>query len=699
MNKIIFLIISSLAIVNNSLANQCNKNEVFAIKHTENNSQELEAIADNTNSVGKNIYNLDGNAEVYSNDYYISADNIAIDKNSKLITANNNVKIQTNGVFVTTSSAKLQQTKNGLSVNSKQINYYHKPTDSRGVASSFTSENEVKTLQNASYSTCPSDSKQWQIKASSIVLDSNKNKGIAKDVKMEFFGIPVFYFSKYEWVLEGRESGFLSPSFSSYNINSESGYQIDIPYYFNIDTDKDLTLTLKNLSTRGQVINGFYRQLLAKNKKDGYFDIEIEALNNDKKTNQDRWGLKSTYQQKIADNANLKININRVSDVNYLQEIKHNNTNSALKSDINLSYKKDGLSASIFNESEQLINNAVANYTKDLEISLAKKFILNEINFNASILSTSFAHKDNTKIVGDRTHIDLSAYRKFGDLAYSLTPHLQINTTNYNLKNSTNKKRTSYTAGVDYKLFLEREINLFKTDFRQTLTPRLSYLYTPKKSQSNLPEFGGSGIYTSYNGLFTGSNNSSIDRIASANDIILGLSSKFINNKTEDTNAEFSIARSYNIDNNSKSNIFIDANFSYKLWKLNNSWQYNNRVLASDTTVSYQKNGTNFITLGHHFFDDKKSASIHGSASIFGKTHIFAGANRSITEKVTNYQTIGFAIDGCCTTMRVAHFKKNNNGSSDSVIKFELIFKGLGSSDKKILSNIQNDIPNYLPDL
>jgi LPS-assembly protein len=702
MSKLALLLV---LFANLSYANVCKNYDLFTTKFTEK-QDDLEANADNTSFSGKDIYNLSGNAEVYSSNYYINADEIEVKKSNKTIKAKNNVRIRTGDIYATGSSVELKTKNNITNIKTNNIKYNYKTTGANGFAKEFITTGEKQILKNSSYSFCQDNkdgkSKDWQIKAESITLDKSKNQGIAENVKLELFGIPVFWTPKYEWVLKGRESGFLFPSFSSYSKNNESGYQADIPYYFNLAPEKDLTLTLKNLSTRGQAINGLYRHLLAENKENGYFETEVEFLGDDDKTKNDRWSLNSKYLQKIGENADLKININRVSDKDYLEDISHNNSNTSINSNIKLNYEKDGLTASIFSESEQLISGGTSNYMRDLELYVNNEFTNNGVDFVISGYHTKFTNKDITSTTGDRTHINVVASKEIKDLSYSFKPHLKVNTTNYNLDNQDNKKRSSYSAGFDYKMFLERETNLFGKDILQTLTPRLSYLYTPKKDQTTLPNFDSSQSQITYNGLFSGDDWSGIDRISEANNITIGVDSNFIDNENGSTYANLGLARSYNVDTNIKSDIVANANFNYGYWRLNNTWQYNKKLSAKSNTVSYKKDGINFFSVGHHMSsNNNKSLSVYAAKPISGKSHIFAGLNRSTTENINSHQSIGFVYDDCCTAFRLAHFKEHNNdnNSYDKVIKFEVIFKGLGTTDKKLREKISAQIPNYLPEL
>ncbi len=49
-----------------------------------------------------------------------------------------------------------------------------------------------KVFNSASYSLCPLGNTDWRMKADQITLNSETNKGIAKDVTVEFLGVPNF---------------------------------------------------------------------------------------------------------------------------------------------------------------------------------------------------------------------------------------------------------------------------------------------------------------------------------------------------------------------------------------------------------------------------------------------------------------------------------------------------------------------------
>jgi LPS-assembly protein len=104
------------------------------------------------------------------------------------------------------------------------------------------------------------------IDADEIELNLEKNRGYANNAAVKFYGVPIFYTPKYNWVLSGRGSGFLTPSYSTYNEISdpdEDHYSLRVPYYFNLAPDRDLLIALNYMSSRRFIYEGSYRQLIA----------------------------------------------------------------------------------------------------------------------------------------------------------------------------------------------------------------------------------------------------------------------------------------------------------------------------------------------------------------------------------------------------------------------------------------------------
>jgi LPS-assembly protein len=85
---------------------------------------------------------------------------------------------------------------------------------------------------------------------------------------------------------------------------------------------------------------------------------------------------------------------------------------------------------------------------------------------------------------------------------------------------------------MDTGLFFDRDMNFFHYSLRQTLEPRAYYTYVPFRDQNNLPVFDTTVNTLTYDQLFTYNRFSSIDRINDANQVALGLTTRFIDQQS-----------------------------------------------------------------------------------------------------------------------------------------------------------------------
>ncbi|MCW8969947.1 MAG: LPS assembly protein LptD [Rhodospirillales bacterium] len=206
-----------------------------------------------------------GNVEVTHGDELLVADSLSYDEKRDTITAQGNVRyLQSSGnvlfseFFELTSDFKTGTAKNIMLLMTD---------DSRAAAHSATREaGSFTTFHKAVYSPCraceesPGRPLVWQVKAEEVRHDEKRQIVEYKDAFLEFFGVPVLYtpYLAHPDPNKKRESGFLAPSFTS---NSDLGFRLRTPYYFNIAPDRDLTVAPQFFLTEQQLLlEGEYRQ-------------------------------------------------------------------------------------------------------------------------------------------------------------------------------------------------------------------------------------------------------------------------------------------------------------------------------------------------------------------------------------------------------------------------------------------------------
>ena len=100
----------------------------------------------------------------------------------------------------------------------------------------------------------------WEISASNIA-HIKKLRQYIMIMLLRIYDIPIFYLPKlaHPDPTVDRRSGFLNPTF----LNSRTlGSSFDIPYFWAIDKDKDLTINNRLFASEHPIFLGEYRQSL-----------------------------------------------------------------------------------------------------------------------------------------------------------------------------------------------------------------------------------------------------------------------------------------------------------------------------------------------------------------------------------------------------------------------------------------------------
>src|SRR5690606_34867706 len=116
----------------------------------------------------------------------------------------------------------------------KDVAFASVELQAHGYAKRLNRPNETQyELDEVMFSTCPPTNRKWQFDAKSIDLDTETGRGEAYNTTFKIADVPVFYLPYFNFPIDNRRSsGFLLPSAS---VGSESGLEVDVPYYFNLE--------------------------------------------------------------------------------------------------------------------------------------------------------------------------------------------------------------------------------------------------------------------------------------------------------------------------------------------------------------------------------------------------------------------------------------------------------------------------------
>jgi len=722
---------------------------LFPLEEFSSNTDSLDIEADQSELLdGK--YLLNGNVEVNSEKLYLAADNVEVSSIDNSLLATGNVRFQDEDYLITSDllSATRDEDENliATATNANYQDFGAGQGGANGYTESISKTSTSVLLKNSTYSLCPVNKNDWLIDADQIELNLTKNRGIADNAIVKFYGVPIFYLPKYSWVLSGRGSGFLTPNYSSYTDEAtvadasgkkERSYSVRIPYYLNLAPDRDLLIALNYMSSRRFIYEGKYRQLIAPKlspeHKDSMWTIEGKYLPEDKVTSLKRWLVNFSNEMDINDKTHLSAQYYRVSDSEYFKEIDRTNTDEkTLKSFLKLTYEdeENKLSAGILTEDEQVVNAGAPVYTRALEGSVSKTLNAGtKMPISLSLVSTKFAHGTATKESGLRTHGDLGISRELNINYPIITPNASIAITNYSLKNSPNINRTVVGSGLDIDFTINNPSNIFGYEVNHRITPLISYNYRAKKVQGNIPIFDTEDKYAdiiSFSDLTSGERYSGLDRITNANDITLSLESSYRAKDSLDDDKDLlnmRIAQSFYTDDEvvsamsnsnyetrkSYSDIAASIDIALGKYVITNSAQFNpdtSKIVKKENSLTYTSNSRKFITVSLSKVGTSSGVTetekFYGAYPLTDKIHFFGGLDKTTSSGITNLETTGLAYESCCWAFRIAHFKEDNKlglGGFNFSTGMELVLTGIGSTSSPLKGKIEANIPGYLAKL
>jgi len=308
-----------------------------------------------------------GNAKIISGDEIILSDLVVFNKETNIFTLPKKFtyKDKKNNYYYGSEGTFNKDFTSAEIINVKML----LNDGSRIVGSKSVRHNEIDIINKGVYSPCTSRIKFkdficpiWQLEGETILHDSEKLMLYQKHTKMRIFNTPVFYLPYLispSPLRKKRKSGFLNPSIDLKFLDSKISHLISMPYYFNIDIDKELTFI--PMFNYGGGVNSSqrfafnYNQIISggKLKLKYQMDTEIENENNE------RWfkngSLITDYSQNLNEKFSIGIGSVLQTSRDYIQTTDQNNKlsyASSLSSTVNLNgyqvfNKDDSLSVNL----------------------------------------------------------------------------------------------------------------------------------------------------------------------------------------------------------------------------------------------------------------------------------------------------------------------------------------------------------------
>ncbi|MBA3563750.1 MAG: LPS-assembly protein LptD, partial [Gammaproteobacteria bacterium] len=255
-----------------------------------------------------------GNVRVEQGSRLIRADEATYDEQEESISVRGDVEYRDPEVRVRGDQALLDGPAERVEFSGTEFELPARPA--RGAAETLViSGDATLRLEGVSYTTCPPGEDDWRLLASRIRLDHDEGTGTARNVRIDFMGVPILYTPWLSFPInDARKSGFLVPEFGR---SSRSGTDIGIPYYFNIAPNFDATFAPRLLSQRGLQLNGELRYLTDNNLG----GLEFEYFPNDALTGESRGFASLDHETLFPGGMRFLADLQTVSDDLYFEDL------------------------------------------------------------------------------------------------------------------------------------------------------------------------------------------------------------------------------------------------------------------------------------------------------------------------------------------------------------------------------------------
>lgn len=580
---------------------------------------------------------LSGSVQVQLDDLSVRADRLTYDSNQSRLQASGAVQmLRAEDRFSGSELRYDSQTSTGYLL---QPRFYLSATDAGGRAERIDLLGAQRMdLRGLRYSSCKvgdDETAPWQLTASRLQVDIAANEGIAEDAVLRFYDVPILALPKLSFpVTEDRKSGWLPPSI---DLSTTGGLVVAAPYYWNIAPQHDATLTPVLSLKRGAELDGEFRYL----QPDWRGQTQLSWLPHDEVAGGTRWASRWTHRGAAPLDSDYRIDWLRVSDEDYWTD--------GLRGADNLTPRLLGSSATwrqahrahweglgwldrqLYASTQywQVLNGSstsdliTAPYRREAQLGaqwgqqrdLLDWSVQTEVNrFVPGALGAAAGQP-----TGQRAHLLGQLGWQLGRGGWRFTPRLGVNAAAYDLEQAMadgrrHATRVVPTFSLDSGWTFERELRLFDRPLTQTLEPRVLYVRTPWRDQSLLPNFDSDVLDFNPTTIFGDSSFSGVDRVADAQRITAGLTTRFVESGSGIEWARLGFAQRYLLQDQRITSdgqpltqrmsdaLLFGSTQAIPHWTLNGSLRYDpelSRVARSSASVTYSPGPWRTLHLTH----------------------------------------------------------------------------------------------------
>lgn len=609
-------------------------------------------------------------------------------------------------------------------------------------------ENRYTILENGTFTSCLPGSDTWSVVGSEVIHDREEQVAEIWNARFKLGPVPVFY-SPYLQLPIGdkRRSGFLIPN-AKYGTNN--GFEFTLPYYWNIAPNFDATITPHYIEKRGNVQwQNEFRYLT----QAGVGLMEFDYLPSDDvyrddtartDDNEHRWLFYWQHAGVLDQVWRFNVDYTKVSDDRYFNDFSTkygSSTDGYATQFFSVGYAVENFDARLSARDFQVFNN-IGNTYRSLP-QLDVNFYQNDVGpFDTRLYAQAvkFTNVNENYPEATRLHLEPTINLPLSNDWGSINTEAKLMATHYqqdnleryrnyrggndaaanNLEDSVNRVLPQFK--VDGKMVFERDFSSLAEGYTQTLEPRAQYLYIPYRDQSTINNYDSSLLQSDYSGLFRDRTYGGLDRIASANQVTTGVTSRVYDDKSVER-FNVSVGQIYyftesrtgddniNWEKDKETGSMVWAGDTY--WRISDRWglrggvQYDarlNNVATGNGVIEYRRDEDRLLQLNYRYASPEyiqatlpsystaeqykeginqvgvtASWPVVDRWSVVGAYYYDTNANKPAD------QMLGVQYNSCCYAIRVGYERKINGWEKDQskydeVFGFNIELRGLSSN-------------------
>jgi len=611
-------------------------------------------------------------------------------------------------------------------------------------------------FQNASLSSCNNVSEGWEIKAKSININEETDRGHIEDLSLKLLDRTILKLPYLPFpATTNRLSGFLEPDLSF----TSDGVDVFLPYFWVISNKSDLTIAPRVLRDRGIGFEGNFRYLTKSNSDAGnyldllFFPKDKEFRKDHDRDDNERWAFRIKENRSFANFANIETSVDwaKSSDSMVFLDLPSSLTNIANQRDhyltqsVSMGMQVNSFSFNIMREGFQSLNPFINNgYIKKPELNLEYKKYGSSVSYFAKANYANFNINKNQHLLfnnkgilqtGKRFITEMGAEALHGFKYFDVSINGLFLHKKYNLDDKEINTQSTTIPSIKIKIS-----SLLRDSFKDSLSllmPELVYQKTEYKDQSMDPIFD---LHQRNLGSFNGLNTKYFfgkDRVPDTEFLLASL--KWQKRIKSNSALNFQIVKKNELKESQIINSMLDQPFG-KDNQIGTHLSFENKILRAFVVANYsqKRNTLNFgqtglniqlpetrLTFSRNFqsnipllnaTNELDYAEFSIERAMSGGYKLIGGISKDLDSKKNLESYFGFGYENCCLAFKIYASDKRlskynllnfqsmqfNDASWDKMISienksrinFEFELKGLTGGNKRINQFFSNAFSN-----